>query len=97
MKKYVIVNETDDYIICKGICEDYHKAVGVSYCRFLGCIDEWIKDGYTLEEKEEFNLLEADSGYGWFAKLIHYNTDGSKITVNERWYLLIYEEEENEM
>ena len=39
---------------------------------------------YTLEEKEEFNLLEADSGYGWFAKLIHYNTDGTKITVNER-------------
>ena len=89
MKRYTIINENDEYIVCVGIYEDYYTAVGSLYCKLYDCIDEWVEAGYKLISKEEFIMLEANSGYGWFAKLISEN--GNK--VNERWYLLECEEE----
>lgn len=93
MKTWVIINETDDYIICRGISKDYHKAVGILYTRFTDVINDWINNNYKLLEKSEWCELEASSGYGFYAKLEHVTDNGYKITINENWYLLEYEEE----
>ena len=91
MVKYTIINQTDDYIACVGIYEDYYKAVGALSCKLHNCIEDWLKEGYKLISKKEFCELETDSGYGWFVELIN---EKNKNKINEEWYLLEYEEEE---
>lgn len=96
MKTWAIVNENDDYITLDGVSTDYYKAVGILYTKFTDCIDRWVHDGqpaYKLIEKEEWCRLEADSGWGFFATLECELENGHKITINERWYLLEYDED----
>jgi len=90
--RYVIIEETDDYIICHGIDNDYHKAVGKLVCKSSDNADNWInRNGYAMKDHTEFGELECENGYVWSYTFIN---EECNITIHENWYLLECEDDE---
>lgn len=68
MSKWVVVEETDDYISCAGVFSDYDRAICEAYVGMSRRIDD--ADGKKAVCSALYDL-EADSGVGF-----HYEVEG---------------------
>lgn len=90
MGSYVIIYETDDLIMTRGIFSDCEKALGRLMILMKDDDNEWRENGYVLTKSDDFYDLEADTGYGWSRE---WDQENPEIHLNIRWYLLIQDGE----
>lgn len=84
MKKYAIVQKTDDIIMCHGVYP-YYEAIGHLVVLADESRKSWEDNDYKLADSKSFFRLEADSGYGWYW---HYCDKISIDELYEYWYIL---------
>lgn len=88
-KKFVIIEESSDYILARGITDNFHEAVGKAVCILTDNEEEWIGNGYAVIESDDFFRLECDNGFGWRRVYLH---SEPVIRVTESIYVLTVDE-----
>ena len=91
MRSYVIVYDSNDLIMCRGIYADHEKALGHLMLLMEEDAESWLENDYELTKSEDFYALESDTGYGWARE---WNHKEPEICIDIHWYLLIHEEDE---
>lgn len=97
MTNYIVLYETDNLIMARGIFTDFEKALGHLTMLMKDEDDGWLENGYVLTKNNNFYVLEDNTGYGWAQEWDRKDTKTHvNIHLNIQWRLLECDNDDEE-
>lgn len=93
MTNYIVLYETDNLIMVRGIFADFEKALGHLTILMKDDAEDWLVNNYELTRCDDFYSLEGDTGYGWTR---WWDNKKSEIHLNIQWYILKCDNDDEE-